>query len=218
MHKPGLTGTRRRAEARAEPELSPAAFRRSIGVALLCSCLSVSACGTFGGYWKDRARDAADIASVEVGAPGLGVEVFFWNFSLGFVAQGGASIGLRGGQFGIQENPNKLFLLGFAPQTTNNGIKEEKLYSYTNRKGVLFVREKAFGDYLPGPQYLYGRFGVRVCVLLCVYADVNLFEFFDFAFGFLGADVLKDDVHLTQARLRRQSEQVLRGSGSTGGD
>lgn len=175
--------------------------------------LALQGCAYLSAYTKDRFIDVLDTASVSVEGIGLGAEILISSASLGAMVDQGYSLGIRGGQVGIFDITSMTALSGVTPHSESENTAHHQVFKGVTGDRLLYLRNKKYGDYIPGPIYLGGRIGFRVCALLCVHAEINSFEMLDLVFGFLTIDILDDDYYIQREEIRKRGSKKIHSGG-----
>ncbi len=153
-------------------------------------------------------RDAADIFTLTVGT-GAGAKARVGPFQAGLLEQQD-TYGLRGGVVdsfernigGTRNQDRQAVVVGrerFDPRPDAIGDREKDFRATT--VAMVSVPDR------PNPAY-YGQVEVVVAPIVSVRVGFNFLEFLDFLAGFVGIDLLNDDVERREAAIARRERRA----------
>lgn len=171
-------------------------------------------CSTMAAYGRDRATDLADMGTLTVETPGLGAEIYISTATFGGMINDAYAIGLQGGQLGVFDVSSTTSIFRETPFASSGMADFSEDFRSRSDPTTLYLRDKEFGQYYPGPDYLMGRIGARVCVLLCAHVEINALEFWDFFLGLFTVDLLDDDYNSQLRRILNHSETSVHARGT----
>ncbi|XDD50794.1 hypothetical protein AB3N59_03065 [Leptospira sp. WS92.C1] len=152
-----------------------------------------------GAYAASRVKDFAEIFTLTINTNEYGARAILGPLSLGLHTQtwdagripetNTSSFGLQAGWIGPKDNSD-LTILFFTLVDISKASNRDGYYLNRSKQTnyAIFMRN----DKLESFQYT--RLGLSVGLYLGIRAEVNLGEFLDFLFGFLGIDIYDDDV------------------------
>ncbi len=166
-------------------------------------------------YAKDRARDAADVFSVNLIYPAIGFKMDISGSSFGlhytsyYSGNEAGSFGLRGGEFNTNTRTTD-YTMGIGTGTFINGFprnREGKIEHWfdPSEEDPSFYRRKRFKTGWDYPPYLYGRIGFTISCLIGIQFHYNFGEDLDLVLGWLGIDIFDDDMY---SKLERDEKNA----------
>ncbi len=171
-------------------------------------------CAATGAYFKDRGRDAMDMATLGVEWAGVGAfaQAGPALTGLGYVGDEGA--GLRGGTLGAYGGfEMQALLLGWKVFEPGSMGRERKK-QFDAKQFCLVPLEMEFEGSGNVGANVYGAVEIAAALGAGVRAGLNVFEVLDFVLSWVGVDLMRDDNHLRKFRWDEQM-QTREGSACT---
>lgn len=153
----------------------------------LATAVALLSCGCTTAYWKDRACDAADVATATIGmGGGAFVQVGPKPVGCGFILD---AFGIEDGKFGVP-----CYLTALAGVAERFAVYEFDDMRVKRGKLPPLAKEEDEGKPLPIMPHHWTQLRIFAGVtIVSVSVGANPGELLDFALGWLGIDIYGDD-------------------------